>query len=151
MSKRRHPVNLSSWFREGEGASWRVRFVHYGPDPVLGDICPCKILERHNYRLLFHIKYGIPALMFWKELKPYHQVCCENKCRTPVYCHFWPSMFSDLLAFALFMLSYSSFTYELTVSHHLFFSQDKQAKGIPDIWDFITVKNCGPDLHPTLA
>lgn len=94
---------------------------------------PCKILQRHNYRLLFHMKYGIPALMLWKELKPYRQMCCENKCRTPIYCHIWPSMFSDLLAFTLFMLSYSSLTYKLTVCHHLLFSQDDMSK--EHTWD----------------
>lgn len=55
-------------------------------------------------------------------------MCCENKCRTPIYSHIWPSMFSDLLAFILFVPSYSSLTYKLPVSHHHFLSQTNMSK-----------------------
>lgn len=56
-------------------------------------------------------------------------MCSENECRTPIYSHMWPSIFSDLLGFTLLVLSCSLLTYKLTVSHHHFLSQDDTSKG----------------------
>lgn len=89
-------------------ASWKARFAHYGPDPVLGDIFPSlwspteaqlQILHCPSVYSYFYFTWNLGHLHLQFEMvkSPTTKMRWENKCRVPI----WPHYLNYWLLFSL--------------------------------------------------
>lgn len=130
-------------------ASWKVSFAHYGPDPVLSDIFPFLWSATEAQLWILHCPSVYSYFYFtWNMGHTNLQVLMvkslTNKQVHSAHLHSHFALLSDWLAFTLFVVSYSSVTYKVAIFPQkctitTFSAKTTQAKGIPDIYNFITL------------
>ena len=149
MSDRHYWVNLLSWGREGESGFLEGEFCTLWPRSCAsGCFHPCEVLQRHNYGFctaLLFIVTSISHKTWGNCIYSFEMVkSLTTKQVHSAHLHSHLAVFSDLLEFTIFMLSYRSLTYKFTIFPQKwtivsFSAKTTQAKGIPDVWDFITL------------